>query len=351
MNSYLLTRLFYRELEESEAMQVTCTPHHQALFFRIVQVQNQVGWTIKNFDLPTESTMFYSCIGSYKTYKKCLADLLTWNLVEQVTEAKNQFQARKVSLYTEKWIAFIAESGAERLSEQATNTSEASTETNRNAGSIQSQGTNPSDGKAVAVNKTSKPLKEETSKPLNLKTSKQGVLQASPKGEKGFESGINFSTVNEDSQNKADLLNQEKKKVAPKRKESSAELQDNSVKLTDGSTKLKDKLLKPDLLFTESAYAEKAAFIAAFSGSEYATANLDYYYEIIKNWSESKQAKKKDWIATAKNWMLKDFKEGKLVTYEPLGYAKPTNTNAAGQTSYTGLGNAVDDYFERKFGK
>jgi hypothetical protein len=70
----------------------------------------------------------------------------------------------------------------------------------------------------------------------------------------------------------------------------------------------------------------KASFLAALQESEYSKANLEYYYEIVKNWSESTQARKKDWIATVKNWMLRDFKEGKLVTHEPSNL-RPTNSH------------------------
>jgi hypothetical protein len=91
--------------------------------------------------------------------------------------------------------------------------------------------------------------------------------------------------------------------------------------------------------------------MAAFAGSDYEGANLEYYYEIVNNWSESKQAKKKDWIATVKNWMLRDFKEGKLVTQHATHYGNSQFRETAGQNSYTELGNAVDRYFERKFGK
>lgn len=340
MNSYLLTRLFYRELEESEDMQLSCTPHHQALFFRIIQVQNQVGWSVKNFDLPTENTMFYACIGSYKTYKKCLADLMQWNLVEQLSESKNQYQARKISLYTEKWAAFIAQANSEQLPEQDLHTTEANTQADRIPGSMHSLGTDQSTANAGPVNKTNKLLNEETNKPLNLETSKgeelsQPIIEESKSASQiGF-----FANKNSDSNGIKKLPAEEKKKVAAKRKE--------------GSAKLNEKLAasKSDLLFIESIYADKSLFIAAFSGSEYKAANLDYYYEIIKNWSESKHAKKKDWIATAKNWMLKDFKEGKLVTHQQPTYAKPRSTDTAGQSGFTVLGNAVDHYFERKFGK
>ncbi len=100
-----------------------------------------------------------------------------------------------------------------------------------------------------------------------------------------------------------------KKKVAPKKKEASA-----------------------DLLFSESPYADKALFRQAFAGTDYESANLDYYHEVISNWSQSKAARKKDWIATAKNWMLNDYREGKLLTTKPATtYGQATQAQGKAQ--------------------
>jgi hypothetical protein len=169
MNSYLLTRLFYGELEKSEEMQRHCTPHHQALFFRLIQIQNQVGWGVKNFDLPTENTMFYSCIGSYKTYKKCLIDLLQWNLIAEISGARNQYQARKVSLYTEKWTEFTAGTTAQPLPVQDQPTAGATTAADTHACAAHCHSSDLCTGKSCAVNKTTKPVNEEMVKPLKLK--------------------------------------------------------------------------------------------------------------------------------------------------------------------------------------
>jgi hypothetical protein len=345
MNSYLLTKLFYRQLEESEEMQVACTPHHQALFFRIMQVQNPVGWAVKHIDLPTESTMFYTCIGSYKTYKNCLADLLKWELIAQIKASKNQYQARKVSLYTDKWRAFFAEADSKQSPTQDQSTAQTPT----NAGSMHGRGTNQSKTEASPAYKTNKLLNEETIKPLNLETFKEDYLAAPSKSirDGSADNPEIIISTKEDSEDRTTYeypQQAEKKKVAPKRKVSSA-------KPKEGSANPKKVLPKPDLLFAESPYADKTLFVAAFSGSEYETASLEYYHELIKNWSESKQARKRDWIATAKNWMLKDFKEGKLVTQSSTGYGKPTQPDTASPDNFTGLGNAVDQYFKRKFVK
>lgn len=66
-------------------------------------------------------------------------------------------------------------------------------------------------------------------------------------------------------------------------------------------------------LFENSKFFDIDAFKAEFVNDEkYAGADFDYYYECIKNWSASSGAKKYDWIATARNWMLRDFNDGKL---------------------------------------
>lgn len=72
-------------------------------------------------------------------------------------------------------------------------------------------------------------------------------------------------------------------------------------------------------LFSQTQYLDIETFKSAFIGTQYEEANFAYYHEVIKNWSDSKGEKKLDWIATAKNWMARDLKEGKFVhiNYKP----------------------------------
>lgn len=67
-------------------------------------------------------------------------------------------------------------------------------------------------------------------------------------------------------------------------------------------------------LFSNSPYFDIQEFKAKFEGTDYEAADLDYYYEALRSWSESKGVKKKDWIATARTFMLRDRKENKLIT-------------------------------------
>ncbi len=119
----------------------------------------------------------------------------------------------------------------------------------------------------------------------------------------------------------AEWAPEERKKVAPKKKEPAGGGQE-----------------PPDLPFWESPCADKDFFKRAFTGTEYETANLDYYHEVIGNWSRSKDARKKDWIAASKNWMLNDYRAGKLVT--PTTVPSPTAYGKA--TAATRSRNGVD---------
>lgn len=77
----------------------------------------------------------------------------------------------------------------------------------------------------------------------------------------------------------------------------------------------KAALDKPqNCLFEDSPVANFMEFRKAFNDSDYEQKNVDFqfYYERVKNWSASKNAKKVNWIATARNFMLSDAQDGKL---------------------------------------
>ena len=83
---------------------------------------------------------------------------------------------------------------------------------------------------------------------------------------------------------------------------------------------------KRAVLFSKSKANELDFFVAAFESTDYQHINFRYYYEAVKNWSAAKQVKRKDWIAVAKNFMLKDKRDGKLVL------SNPNNTSHGNKT-------------------
>ena len=66
-------------------------------------------------------------------------------------------------------------------------------------------------------------------------------------------------------------------------------------------------------LFSDSNFFVFEEFEKQFEGTDYEVADLRFYYENVKNWSAGGGNKKLDWIATARNFMLKDRQENKLI--------------------------------------
>lgn len=65
-------------------------------------------------------------------------------------------------------------------------------------------------------------------------------------------------------------------------------------------------------LFSDSPYFEFDIFRDKFySNEDYTKFDVKFYYEKIKNWSGENGKKKADWILTARNWALGDWKEDK----------------------------------------
>jgi len=77
----------------------------------------------------------------------------------------------------------------------------------------------------------------------------------------------------------------------------------------------KDKELKKEKLhlFSESVFCDFDLFEIQFANTDYEQADLRYYFESVKNWSASKGEKRLDWVATARNFMLKDVQQNKLI--------------------------------------
>lgn len=82
--------------------------------------------------------------------------------------------------------------------------------------------------------------------------------------------------------------------------------------------------------FSESPIYDKERFLLTLAGTIYQDANINYYWEVINNWALASASTKYDWLAFARNWMLKDMKEGIFVTknYTPNENANSRNTRA-----------------------
>lgn len=109
----------------------------------------------------------------------------------------------------------------------------------------------------------------------------------------------------------------------------------NAIKESKGKEIKEKKVIKVKdipILFRDSIYNDIEVFSASFLGTQYEGANFNFYYEKVKNWSDSKNNKKVDWIATAKNWMADDMANNKFIDINYNPNAKRTNPNQ--QLSY-----------------
>ena len=65
-------------------------------------------------------------------------------------------------------------------------------------------------------------------------------------------------------------------------------------------------------LFRDSKFADFETFRSHFTGPEFDGIDIAFYYGEIMDWSSAAGKKKRDWIATARNWIRGDMKAGKL---------------------------------------
>lgn len=98
---------------------------------------------------------------------------------------------------------------------------------------------------------------------------------------------------------KLEIIDHEKalKKLKPKPKE---------LVLFDDPNKL--------VLFSNSKLSEFEFFEKQFSQPEFQEIDLNYYFNVVSDWSDQANKKRtlKGWIATARNFMRRDFESKKL---------------------------------------
>lgn len=69
---------------------------------------------------------------------------------------------------------------------------------------------------------------------------------------------------------------------------------------------------EPLCLFADSRFFDAVAFGEQFKDEGLAGVDIEYYYHAVADWSAGGGKKKRDWIATARNFMRSDKREGKL---------------------------------------
>lgn len=76
---------------------------------------------------------------------------------------------------------------------------------------------------------------------------------------------------------------------------------------------------EPACLFADSRYNDFELFEKQFDSPEFANVDIVYYFHAVADWSSRNGKKQKDWIATARNFMRNDNRDGKLVKVKQAG--------------------------------
>lgn len=84
------------------------------------------------------------------------------------------------------------------------------------------------------------------------------------------------------------------------------------VEKTEKKPRKKPDTIESLCLFADSKFYDYDLFAAQFTGPEYQEIDIAYYYGVVGDWSASKGAKKKDWIALTRIIMRKDKDANKL---------------------------------------
>jgi hypothetical protein len=93
-NGYNLTESWFSFFEITEKKVL---PIHTHLAIYIIRIWNNIGKK-KEIGIPTDYTMDRLKIGSYKTYKKTLDDLVEFGFIEYTYKTKNHHHSNKITL-------------------------------------------------------------------------------------------------------------------------------------------------------------------------------------------------------------------------------------------------------------
>jgi hypothetical protein len=132
-------------------------------------------------------------------------------------------------------------------------------------------------------------------------------------------------------------------RVQEEEEEKDKEEDKDKEKEKEEGVKLKKKKETKDHLFEDSPFMDFVLFEKEFEGTDYEFCDLRIYHEKVKNWSASKGAKKKDWIATTRNFIISDKESGKLI----LKQGSHVNGTNQDQSDF---GAAINERFAKRYG-
>ena len=299
MNYIQHTRAAHQQLSSN----VAATPHHVSLYWALFFAWN-AGFFEHGLALDHTAAMQAAHIGNERTYRATLRDLEAWALLTYHPSQSRHQPSR----------CYLTDLSGAKVPEVKTATPGKSA-----SGKSMLPGAEvpePLGAEVPPVADLSGAEVPEHSlydKTRGTKTVHQNSAAAALKkiGERFTGEGLSEAQVLDAEQLTASA--KPKKKVAPKKKGEQADII-RAAAITGASNPRRREAL-PDVPFSQSAIYALEAFTAAFEGTDYALADLRHYHQLVDTWRDKKTGlppTRKDWIATAKRFMLNDANDNRL---------------------------------------
>ena len=282
-------------------------PLHISLYLALFHQWNAERFP-ESIELDHDATMKAARIGSRHTYRDTLRDLDAWGLLT--------YQPSK-SKHTDSRCYMAVLSGPEVAQVKPPTEARSSPDKTTSSGPEVAQALRP---EVASVDASSRPeVAQDTivSKTIVLNSVVINGGAATAKKKMGP------TALPNEGLSKAEVFNPDlpaddpgaalKKKVAPKKKGVQADT--IRAAATAGPNEPRRRAPLPELPFRQSALYAFEAFTAAFTGTDYALADLPFYHELVASWRDKttgEAPRRKDWVATAKRFMLNDARDNRL---------------------------------------
>ena len=94
MNGYELSRAWFDFCFENPEL---IKPNHTALYFFAIEHCNRLGWKEK-FGFPSQMAMETLGIKNWRTYSKCLNELVEFGFIKMIETSKNQYSSNIIAI-------------------------------------------------------------------------------------------------------------------------------------------------------------------------------------------------------------------------------------------------------------
>ena len=318
-------------------------PHHVSLYWALFYQWNAARFT-PCLDLDHQATMQAARIGNERTYRATLYDLDAWGLLAyQPSQSRHERSRCFLADLSEALLPPISQPTPGRSASGKSGLS----------GALLPQALRAEVPEDTLYSKTNDVNSVVVNGPVAAPQKKIELLEG--EGLSGVElfddnapTQLKVSEANGTGPDQASAL---KKKVALKKKGVRQDRQAEAIRATATAPRAvagRGRTTLPELPFRQSPLAQVENFIAAFQGTDYELADLRHYHQLVATWRDKKtglEPTRKDWVATAKRFMLNDAADNRLKlapAHRPQHHPGPDANDPGAFSARTGFRSKYD---------